>query len=64
VPRTKELVREIEQGKHKANLSLQPLETVPDADLVIIHKLIIEAEEETYLQTANLFTGVNSGTWC
>jgi hypothetical protein len=56
VPRTKGMARMIEQGRHKANLCLQPLETVPDADIVVIHKLMIEADEETYLQTANRFS--------
>ncbi len=63
VPRAQGLVRVIEQGRHKANLCLQPLEAVPDADIVVIHKLMIEADEETYLQTANTFTPMDSGTW-
>jgi hypothetical protein len=32
------------------------LERVPDADIVAMHKLMIEADEETYLQTANQLT--------
>jgi hypothetical protein len=43
----------IEQGRQTASLCLQPLEKVPDADQVVMHKLMIEADEETYLQTAN-----------
>jgi hypothetical protein len=35
---------------------------VPDDDIVVMHKLMIEADEETYLQTANTFTPTNSGT--
>jgi hypothetical protein len=53
VPRVQGLVGVIEQGKRKMSLCLQPLEWVPDADMVIMHKLMIEADEETYLQTAN-----------
>ena len=53
VPRSQGLVRVIEHGRHKANLCLQPLEMVPDADIVVMHKLMIEADEETYLQTAH-----------
>jgi hypothetical protein len=34
-------------------LCLQPLECLPDADRVVLHKLMIEANEETYLQKAN-----------
>jgi hypothetical protein len=56
VPRTKGLVRVIDQGRHQANLCLQPQEAVPDADIVVIHKLMIEADEEIYLQTANRFS--------
>ena len=63
VPPTKGLVRVIEQGRHKANLCLQPLETIPDADIVVMHKLMIEADEETYLQTANRFSPLSTGTW-
>ena len=61
VPRAQGLVKVFEQGRHKANLCLQPLKAVPD--IVIIHKLMIEADEETYLQTANTFTPMNSRTW-
>jgi hypothetical protein len=49
------MVGVIEQGRRKADLCLQPLECVPDADIVVIHKLMIEADEETYLQTTNTF---------
>ena len=63
VPRRQGLVKVIEQGSHKANLCLQPLEAVPDDDIVAMHKLMIEADEETYLQTANTFAPTNSDTW-
>ncbi len=53
VPRAQGRVGVIEQGRHKASLCLQPQEWVPDADIVVMHKLMIEADEETYLQTAN-----------
>jgi hypothetical protein len=53
VPRYPGTVRVIEQGRRKASLCLQPKEMVPDADIVVIHKLMIEADEETYLRTAN-----------
>jgi hypothetical protein len=53
VPQAQGLVMVIEQGKRKMSLCLQPLEWVPDADMVVMHKLMIEADEETYLQTAN-----------
>jgi len=63
VPRYPRLVGMIEQGKRKADLCLQPLEWVPDADIVVMHKLLIEADEETYLQTANRFTPKCIGDW-
>jgi len=53
VPRGPGLVRVIEKGRETASLCLQPLEWVPDADIVVMHKLMIEADEETYLQKAN-----------
>ncbi len=58
VPQAHGLVGVIEQGRRKASLCLQPLEWVPDADIVVIHKLMIEADEETYLQTANKLTPI------
>jgi hypothetical protein len=53
----------IEQGKRKVDLCLQPLEWVPGADIVVMHKLMIEADEETYLQTANHFTPKCISDW-
>jgi hypothetical protein len=63
VPRSRGLVGVIEQGRRKASLCLQPLEWVPDADIVVMHKLMIEADEEIYLQTANKLTPIWSGDW-
>jgi hypothetical protein len=63
VPRYPGLVGMIEQGRRKADLCLGPLEWVPDADIVVTHKLMIEADEETYLQTANRFTPKYIGDW-
>ncbi len=63
VPRTQGLVKVIEQGRLKKSLCLQPQVLVPDADLVVMHKLMIEADEETYLQTANTFTPITSSSW-
>ncbi len=55
VPRTKGYVQVIENGRAVMRLCLQPIECLPDADLVILHKLMIEANEETYLQKANKY---------
>jgi len=55
VPRGPGLVRVIEKERPTMSLCLKPLEKVPDADIVVLHKLLIEADEVTYLQTANRF---------
>ena len=36
-------------------LCVQPVESLPDADVVVLHKLMIEANEESYLQKANKY---------
>ncbi len=53
VPRYPGRVQVREKGKITMWLCLQPLELIPDFDIVVIHKLMIEAEEEVYLQKAN-----------
>ena len=58
VPRGPGLVRVIEKERPTMSLCLKPLEKVPDADIVVMHKLMIEADEETYLQTANRFAPI------
>ena len=63
VPQAPGLVLVIEKGQQTARLCLQPLERVPDVDIVVMHKLMIEADEETYLQTANKLTPVSSWGW-
>jgi hypothetical protein len=55
VPRTKGYVQVIENGRAVMRLCVQPIEYLPDADLVVLHKLMIEANEETYLQKANKY---------
>lgn len=55
VPRTKGYVQVIENGHAVMRLCLQPVEYLPDADIVVLHKLMIEANEETYLQKANKY---------
>jgi len=63
VPRSQGLVGMIEQGRRKADLCLGPLEWVPDADIVVMHKLMIEADEETYLQTVNKLSPKRNDDW-
>lgn len=57
VPRSKGYVQVMENGRAIMRLCLQPVEALPDADVVVLHKLMIEANEETYLEKANKF-------WC
>lgn len=53
VPQSPGHVHVIQNHRLTAGLCLQPLDRLPDADYVVIHKLMIEADEETYLQKAN-----------
>jgi hypothetical protein len=53
VPKYPGRVQVREKGRVTMWLCLQPYDWVPDADVVAIHKLMIEADEETYLQKAN-----------
>jgi hypothetical protein len=55
VPKSPGRVQVREKGRLTTWLCLQPYESIPDADHVVIHKLMIEADEETYLQKANHF---------
>ena len=60
VPNAPGRVHVIENKKLQASLCLQTIECVPDADFVVIHKLMIEADEETYLQKANRIVPINA----
>jgi len=55
IPRNRGLVRVYEQGRSVMRLCVGPVEPVPDADVVLMHKLMIEGNEEEYLRTANVF---------
>lgn len=60
VPRARGgFVQVIENGKAVMRLCVQPVERLPDADVVVLHKLMIEANEETYLQKANKYLCVD-----
>jgi hypothetical protein len=63
VPLVPGRVKVVKKGQQTASLCLRPLERVPDADQVVIHKLMIEADEENYLQTANTFTPMRIDGW-
>jgi len=55
IPRWSGQVRVLEAGRHVMWLCAQPLEPVPLADLVVMHKLMIEGNEEDYLKLCNRF---------
>jgi hypothetical protein len=55
VPRVGGYVQVIENGRAVMRLCVQPVESLPDADVVVLHKLMIEANEEHYLQKANKY---------
>ena len=55
VPKGKGYVQVIDNGRAIMRLCLQPVEYLPDADIVVLHKLMIEANEEIYLQKANKY---------
>ncbi len=58
VPRDPGFVRVIESRRQTTHLCLRPVDKVPDADIVVMHKLMIETDEESYLQLANKFQAI------
>jgi len=59
VPRSKGYVQVIENGRAVMRLCLQPVECLPDADIIVLHKLMIEGNEEVYLQKANKYVCID-----
>ncbi len=55
IPSAGGLVKVYERGCAVMELCLQPAEPLPDGDVVVMHKLMIEANEQEYLQKANHF---------
>jgi hypothetical protein len=56
VPRNRgSFVQVLDDGKAVMRLCVQPVERLPDADVIVLHKLMIEANEEHYLQKANKY---------
>lgn len=55
VPRNKGYIQVLENGRATMRLCVQPVECLPEADLIALHKLMIEADEEIYLQKANKY---------
>ncbi|HLZ24244.1 MAG TPA: hypothetical protein VKQ30_19195 [Ktedonobacterales bacterium] len=55
IPGAGGLVRVYEQGSAVMDLCVQPVEPLPDGDVVVMHKLMIEGNEQEYLAKANHF---------
>jgi hypothetical protein len=55
VPGAGGLVRVYEHGHAVMDLCLQPVEALPEGDVVLMHKLMIEGDEQEYLAKANHF---------
>ncbi|MBV9120716.1 MAG: hypothetical protein JOZ39_08395, partial [Chloroflexi bacterium] len=51
IPRRRGQVQVYEEGRHAGSLCIQPTRWVPDGDLILMHKLMIEASEAEYLRT-------------
>ena len=55
VPYAQGMVDVLEGGMATMRLCIVPTRWVPDGDLVIMHKLLIEGDEARYLRVANRF---------
>ena len=55
IPGSGGLVKVFERGCPVMELCLQPAEPLPDGDVIVMHKLMIEGNEEEYLSKANHF---------
>ena len=55
VPKYRGRVHVYDGEKAVMSLCVQPVELIPDADVVLIHKLMIEGNEQEYLRIANRF---------
>jgi len=55
VPSTRGQVEVYEDGQLVMKLCVVPTKSLPDGDVVLMHKLMIEANEDYYLKIANRF---------
>lgn len=55
IPRHQGRVHVYERGRPVMKLCVQPTKPIPDADIVVMHKLMIEGNEHEYLRVANRF---------
>jgi hypothetical protein len=55
IPGAGGLVKVFDRGSAVMELCLQPAEPLPDGDVIVLHKLMITANEDEYLAKANRF---------
>ncbi len=55
VPRRPGKIQVLDDGRLVMSLCVQPTSVVPDADVLLMHKLMIEGNEAEYLSVANRF---------
>ena len=55
IPRHQGQVKVFEGDTPVLALCVQPVDPIPDADAILVHKLMIEGDEASYLQVANRF---------
>lgn len=58
IPARPGLVTVIDAGGFATRLCLVPARTVPERELILVHKLLLEGDEAAYWQRANRLTGV------
>jgi hypothetical protein len=63
IPRHRGSVEVYEMGRLVMSLCVQPTEIIPDADVVVMHKLMIEGNEREYLRRANYFDRQTDPFW-
>jgi len=63
IPRHRGSVEVYEMGRLVMSLCVQPTESIPDADVVVMHKLMIEGNEREYLRRANYFDRQTDPFW-
>ena len=56
IPAEGGMVRILENGRVTLLLCLEPTESLPRSDVILMHKVLLQADEEYYLRTANQFT--------
>jgi hypothetical protein len=55
VPAHRDQVEIRESGRLRGRLCAQPMGWLPASDVILMHKLMIEGNEEEYLRTANFY---------